>query len=90
MTMNATTASFRKLRDMIDDDPSGLEALAADDEPVKKLCLAVANRINRQADSGLRCMHPQIRACAIPHWPRPEEWIERPPGMKRTGGNHEP
>jgi hypothetical protein len=34
---------FQRLREMIDDDPSGLEALAADDEPLKKLCLDVGN-----------------------------------------------
>jgi hypothetical protein len=32
---------FQRLREMIDDDPVGLEALAADDEPLKQLCLAV-------------------------------------------------
>src|SRR5215210_1044416 len=30
---------FSKLRDLIDDDLMGLEALAAGDPPVKKLCL---------------------------------------------------
>jgi len=34
---------FQRLREVIDDDPSGLEALAADDEPLKKLCLDVGN-----------------------------------------------
>jgi len=30
---------FRKLRDLIDDDPVGLEEIVADDEPIKQLCL---------------------------------------------------
>ena len=36
-------AAYRKLRDMVDDDPAGLEELAADDEPLKALCLEVYN-----------------------------------------------
>lgn len=32
---------FRKLRDVVDDDPRDLEALAAGDEPLRKLCLAM-------------------------------------------------
>jgi len=31
-------ALFQKLRDWIDDDPIGLEQLAADDEALKRLC----------------------------------------------------
>ena len=34
-------SAFQRLREMIDDDPATLEALAANDDTVKKQCLEI-------------------------------------------------
>jgi hypothetical protein len=39
-------ALFQKLRDWIDDDPNGLEQLAADDEALKRLCKSLGFAAN--------------------------------------------
>jgi hypothetical protein len=54
---------YRKLREMIDDDPTGLEALAAGDGSVEELCLEVEDAADRLSLEERK--HPELFSAPV-------------------------
>jgi hypothetical protein len=62
--------AFRRLREMIDDDPSGLEALTDEDESLRRLCLDVRRCASalRHAERGSGLFTAPVNAEFIKTW----------------------